>query len=824
MGRGAASRTALLILAVAVLAAGLAIIAGLRDRPHWGMLYEANSARLILVERGAAADAAGMRSGVAVTAIGLLPADPAQTPAVIGGFLPVSVRQGAFTGVYWMAQPAAGIPWTMAVVLYTAAALWLAGVLAVFAGPARRATWLFAGFALAAALALCCAVAQDPPDHAAQWLLAPAVFSALICYLWLQRSLGQDRPTGALIPGRAAPMPPPLGVRSTAMTFRDEAPPSQGGASATRMLRPSLDLILSGQALLVACALLLLPHLLGATTGRPLAIIAALDMPFLLLAAHLPTGGRLSLDAPAPLRRRVRLAALIGLAAWLPALLIGWLPLVAGLLSPGYLPPVSPYLGAASLLAIAVTYPAIVQRGDLFALEIAVRRIAVSLVAGGALLGAALLILRGLDLALHPTPEQRAALAVALALLALPTFDPLRRRVQAIAERRLAGDEIDYSTALEAIGDELLLALGEEAIAGVLTRDAAPLLGITRIQPWLRDASGGWHAAGGAHQDRRSLLLPALTVARGRPPPAIADDGPASAATPDLLDALLRAGQPFAPPAGTAPDGISLCVPVHLGDEVRGMLLLGPRRSQDPYRRRERDALVLLARQVAAALQLVDRIAELRARNAELAQVTSRLARAREEERKHLSRELHDAVAQDLVAITRQLRRRQQGEVPDAIWQDMIAQAQEALTAIRRICNDLRPAILDMGLASALRELIDRLPRPLQVHLVVEGAETRLDEEREFALYRVAQEALANAIKHAEAGEATITVRFEPDATTLEVRDDGRGFAVPARLEEIGGDHLGLLGMRERLAGLGGTVCLESAPGEGTRVRAEIPN
>jgi signal transduction histidine kinase len=156
----------------------------------------------------------------------------------------------------------------------------------------------------------------------------------------------------------------------------------------------------------------------------------------------------------------------------------------------------------------------------------------------------------------------------------------------------------------------------------------------------------------------------------------------------------------------------------------------------------------------------------------------------------------------------------------------MIAQAQEALTAIRRICNDLRPAILDMGLTSALRELIDHLPRtpfPPRVHLDLEGAEARLDDEREFALYRVVQEALANVIKHAEASEVTITVRFETAATAVEIRDDGRGFAVPARLEEIGGDHLGLLGMRERLAGLGGTVCVESVPGQGTRVRAEIP-
>jgi signal transduction histidine kinase len=234
----------------------------------------------------------------------------------------------------------------------------------------------------------------------------------------------------------------------------------------------------------------------------------------------------------------------------------------------------------------------------------------------------------------------------------------------------------------------------------------------------------------------------------------------------------------------------------------------------------------LLSKQVAAALLFVDQFAELRRRNAELAQLTSRLARAREEERKHLSHELHDAVAQDLIAITRQLRRHQSGTVSEPIWQDMMAQAQEALTAIRRICNDLRPAILDMGLTSALRELVDRAssaPRPLTARLDIHGVELRLDEEREFALYRVSQEALANVVKHADATDVTISVRYEGDAAEIEIEDNGRGFTAPERLEDIGGDHLGLLGMRERLADLGGLVRVESHPGQGTRVWARVP-
>ena len=265
---------------------------------------------------------------------------------------------------------------------------------------------------------------------------------------------------------------------------------------------------------------------------------------------------------------------------------------------------------------------------------------------------------------------------------------------------------------------------------------------------------------------------------------------------------------------------------MYLGQEARALLLLGARRSQDPYRQPEHQALELLRRQVAAAVQFVDQLAELRARNAELAHLTSRLARAREEERKYLSRELHDDVAQDLIALTRQLRRHQPAEIPEAVWQDMAAQAQDALTATRRICNDLRPAILDMGLTSALRELVDRGSGSGQVprlRVEVHGAELRLDEEREFALYRVAQEALANVTKHADAAEVLIAVRFGIDAIDIEIADNGHGFAVPDRLEDIGGDHLGLLGMRERVTALAGRLSVTSETGRGTTIRATMP-
>jgi signal transduction histidine kinase len=152
----------------------------------------------------------------------------------------------------------------------------------------------------------------------------------------------------------------------------------------------------------------------------------------------------------------------------------------------------------------------------------------------------------------------------------------------------------------------------------------------------------------------------------------------------------------------------------------------------------------------------------------------------------------------------------------------MLAAAQDALTATRRICNGLRPAILDLGLAPALRDLVaEATEQDLgpEVSLSIEGAEQRLAGEVEFALFRVAQEGLNNALHHAGARQVRVEALFN-GGVRLRVRDDGHGFVVPRRFEDLPGDHLGLIGMRERLAQLGGTLTITSTPGRGTVLEA----
>jgi signal transduction histidine kinase len=715
-----------------------------------------------------------------VPAIGGVPSG--ENPSVIAGELPISIRQGDMIAMRWATIPAPGRVWPGALLLLVAAVFWLAGLFTALRGPRGAATFWFAFFALLAALALSTLLAVDPAIPLLRWLPALAAFGAMVCYLWLQRALRGG----------------PVSLRAEGLT-----------------------LLLSAQALVLALVVDAGPCLFGAISGPTLGAIAGIDLLVLLLAAHLPTLWGRTNERSAPVRRRLRLALLLGLVAWLPALALGWAPLLAALLDHGYATPITPYAGAASLLVLALAYPAIVTRGDLFVLDVAVRRLAASVVVAALLLALVFGALHLIDNTAGPRGNDRLAIAVALLALTVPVFDPLRRGLQRVLESRLEILEPAYAGSLEAIGDRLLQAFDEASIAAVLTGYVPALLGLTRLAVWLRASDGQWR-----YFSSDPDTQPATPHQAKYGLPALPEAEPVRTHVVLQPPQVLQPDQPFPPPPEIAESGVAICVPVLLGDVPRGLLLLGRRRSQDPYRRPEHEALMLLSRQVAAALLFVDQLAELRSHNTELARLTSRLARAREEERKHLSHELHDTVAQDLMALTRQLRRHQTGPVADAIWQDMIAQAQEALTAVRRICNDLRPAILDMGLSSALRELVDRVSTGItlpRVHFELYGAELRLDEEREFALFRMCQEALTNVLKHAGATEVIITVRFSLDAAEVEVADNGAGFAVPERLEDIGGDHLGLLGMRERLTALGGQMRVESQPGQGTRVWARMP-
>ena len=148
----------------------------------------------------------------------------------------------------------------------------------------------------------------------------------------------------------------------------------------------------------------------------------------------------------------------------------------------------------------------------------------------------------------------------------------------------------------------------------------------------------------------------------------------------------------------------------------------------------------------------------------------------------------------------------------------------DAISELRQFISDLRPSQLDdLGLVPALRFLADRVTAnlDLKVTLTVQGEIWRLDPQAEIILFRIAQEALTNAARHARADQATIELSRHPDHCTLWVSDNGVGFIPEQVIATPKG--MGLAGMRERLKMVDGNLSIESSPGHGTRLEAIIP-
>ncbi len=221
---------------------------------------------------------------------------------------------------------------------------------------------------------------------------------------------------------------------------------------------------------------------------------------------------------------------------------------------------------------------------------------------------------------------------------------------------------------------------------------------------------------------------------------------------------------------------------------------------------------------------LLDRLTEDRARVRRLA---AQVISAQDEERARVARELHDSTAQILTAVMLQLgaaARESESEPLTARIATLRELAAEALEEVRSLSHTMHPRILDdLGLPAAL-EWLGRQTRSqttLDVQVCVDAAEPLIPAPLASVLYRVAQEALRNAVRHADAGVVEVRLRHESNAAVLEVIDDGVGFDVSSAEERRPG--MGLFSMRERVALVNGRLVVTSGRGRGTRVVATVP-
>ena len=306
--------------------------------------------------------------------------------------------------------------------------------------------------------------------------------------------------------------------------------------------------------------------------------------------------------------------------------------------------------------------------------------------------------------------------------------------------------------------------------------------------------------------------------------PTVAETAAQALKLPYAAVALLHGGQlTIAARWGDPVTGL-LRLPLSYAGELLGELQLAPRAPGDPFSVADRQLLDDLARQAGIAAHAVHLTAELRALNRDLHRSRAELIAAREEERRRLRRDLHDGLGSALTAMTLKLGAVQnlQGRDPETVGRllgELRAELQGAIGDIRHLAYDLRPPILDeLGLASALREHTARHDAgPMHVTVESPASLSDLPAAIELAAYRIATEALANAGRHARARTCRIVLRADVAEFSVTIADDGVGLPAGYRA------GVGILGMRERAAELGGTCIVEASPAGGTRVRASWP-
>ena len=276
-------------------------------------------------------------------------------------------------------------------------------------------------------------------------------------------------------------------------------------------------------------------------------------------------------------------------------------------------------------------------------------------------------------------------------------------------------------------------------------------------------------------------------------------------------------------------------VPLMRGFDLRGMWLLGARGDGLRYAPADLTWLTSIGRQAAVVLESLHYAERERWAADEMRTLYRQLVAAREVERSRISRELHDGVLQDLCAVTRDLKAltaqsdteiSRAGTSGTSALYDATARSGATVQALRAICNDLRPPLLQQDLVAALKALVVELDARSHapIHIEFSLDELSVNDDIALAIFRITQEALRNAIQHADASEVAVRLTRYPDHLRLTVTDDGRGIAggvAPGRFVSEG--HFGLAGMRERAAMIGGHLEVQTAIDYGTVVVLTVP-
>jgi signal transduction histidine kinase len=299
-----------------------------------------------------------------------------------------------------------------------------------------------------------------------------------------------------------------------------------------------------------------------------------------------------------------------------------------------------------------------------------------------------------------------------------------------------------------------------------------------------------------------------------------------------VRDLATRCGRASAGGPGVEGVGCHVSVPLVARDRVIGVLNVGCRASRR-FTQEELSLLESVGRQVALAVENRQLWEEVRRKDTLRGQLLSQVLAAQEAERKRIARELHDEAGQVLTALLVRLRALEADAALAPALAPRVADlrqlAKHLFDEVHRLAVELRPGALDqLGLVGALESMVREFGARAGVRAEFEASGldgARLSGEVEIAVYRVVQEALSNVARHAAASRVAVAVERRDGTLVAIVEDDGRGFDPDRALADAppGRPCLGLFGMQERIALVHGRLTIESAPGSGTTVFAEVP-
>ncbi len=414
-------------------------------------------------------------------------------------------------------------------------------------------------------------------------------------------------------------------------------------------------------------------------------------------------------------------------------------------------------------------------------------------------------------------------------------YNPLYRRLQNLVDYLMYGGWYDYPTVVSQVTHTLESTTGIETIAQTLTMSVQKTMRVNWVYLlWQEDIDTPTSIYASENTENPLLLdtlysdgLPSIIrFLKQQTQPVNNQQIRHKAADWDLTDEEAQLIES---------DSVRLWIPIQGLKQSLGLLLLGPKYGGDLFNAEDLEILDVVSRQASVIFQNAQLIGELEEKVNENEQYQKEIFRTREEERKRIARELHDQIIQQLVGLkyhTAQIEAtavHYQTASTDNGQQrlDLESEIGALIETTRHLCQDLRPAALDLGLIPAIRSLVNRfeMDHSIGVNLNIEGdRKLPIDEDTALCLFRCTGEALSNIRKHASATQIDIDLTIQPERVRLTIGDNGTGFEVPQRLGRLmNNDHFGLVGMRERVELLQGTFDIVSAPALGTRLEVSIP-